>query len=124
MSSAQELADKFSRRAALLEKALEKGLKTIALKVDRAQADNLRGGVNAGDYPVPVRSANLLRNRFFSVVGSRYAIMGNKSAHATSVHAGTGPNLIHGPREFLEDAVESVVPGVEMKKETDKVWAI
>lgn len=106
--SAGKLARTYRQRRARLDAAIRAALRLAAIEVDRGQTDNLRGGSESGDYPVPVRSGDLLQGHFFRVLSGSLAIVGNKSGHAVAVHEGEGSSAPYGRRPFLDDAVESV----------------
>lgn len=120
-SNAASLAAKFRRRIKKINAALYKGLRRAAIKVDNAQVKNLIGGEKPGDYPVPVRSGNLLQGHFFKVVSSRFAVVGNSASYALPVHEGKGSSAVYGKRPFLDDAVESVDVQGEVRSELKKV---
>lgn len=124
ITNAAKIAALFRSRAQNLERALRRAWRKIGIEIDRKQADNLRGGEAPGDYPVPVRTGDLLRERFFDARRADYLIVGNKSAHAVSVHKGLGPNTPYDPREFLTDAINDV-PALEiLRNEIKTAWAI
>lgn len=102
--SPSNLAREFMARRRKLDAARRRGLRKWAAIVDRKQVDNLRGGNQAGDYPVPVRTGNLLGSHFFAVRSSDMAIVGNTASYADDVHDGKGSSAVHGRRPFLEDA--------------------
>lgn len=105
-TNALKLAQTFRRRIRALDAGLRKGLRNAAIQVDNAQVDLLRGGVNPGDYPIPVRSGNLLQGHFFDVKSDYLAVVGNTARYALPVHEGLGGHAVHGRRPFLDDAVE------------------
>lgn len=112
-----QLAREFMRRRAQLDAALKRGLRNAAIAVDREQVANLRGGVQPGDYPVPVRTGNLLGSHFFNVARSNLAVVGNTADYAYAVHDGHGANSVHGKRPFLTDALAAVdVTGLVQKQ--------
>ncbi len=125
MSTAGALANKFYRRARSVEAALKQGLRNAVVKIDNAQIDNLKSGASPGDYPIPVRTGNLLQGHFFKTIGNLSALVGNTTSYAINVHEGTGANQVHGRRPFLDDAVESVdVTGEVRQQLQKKVFAL
>lgn len=117
-----QLIRKYQQRIAVLKKALKRGLTKAAAKVDRAQVDNLRGGVEPGDYPVPVRTGDLLGSHFFTVPDYTHAIVGNSSGHAIAIHEGKRSSAPYGRRPFLEDAVEEVDVAETLAIEIRRAW--
>jgi hypothetical protein len=107
-SNADDLARRFGRRIGKLEQAIGRGLRKWAASVDNAQVNNLRGGSAPGDYPVPVRSGNLLQGHYFVVRSHYLALVGNSASYALPIHEGRGSSHVYGRRPFLEDAVASV----------------
>jgi len=90
---------------------LRAGLKRLAISVDKEQTDLLRGGELAGDYPIPVRTGNLLQGHYWALNPNPSALVGevgNTAAYAIAVHDGGGNNSAHGERPFLSDAVAAV----------------
>lgn len=100
-TNALALADRYRKRRQRLNRALGRGLKRAAAAVDRAQVENLSGPKSAepGSYPVPIRTATLVRGHFFQVNSYRLAFVGNTTEYAAAVHQG---------RPFLDDAIERV----------------
>lgn len=116
-TNAGKLASRFRRRIGKLDAAIKRGLRNAAIKVDNAQVDLLSGGSEPGDYPIPVRSGNLLQGHFFKVVSDYLALVGNTASYALSVHDGEGSSSEYGPRPFLDDAVERVDVAQDVRKE-------
>lgn len=87
-TNAGELAARYDKRLSRLDAALKRGITRVAVAVDNAQVENLRGGTNAGDYPIPVRTGTLLGAHFFRVTGIRQAVVGNTASYAGAVHRG------------------------------------
>jgi hypothetical protein len=119
-TNAADIAKRFNRRIAKLEAAIKNGLRKWAITVDNAQVANLSGGSATGDYPLPVRTGNLLQGHFFKVQRHYVALVGNKTSYALPVHEGRGSNIVHGRRPFLEDAAQSVDGGDIMRTEMRK----
>ena len=117
----EQLARDFKKRANGLSKAISTGLRNAAIKVDNEQVNNLRGGSAPGDYPIPVRSGNLLGSHFFKIKNSVTALVGNTASYALAIHDGKGRHEVYGRRPFLDDAVEAVDVQGEVRKETSKV---
>jgi len=115
-TNAKNLSVRYAKRITALNSAIASGLRALAIKVDAEQVENLSGDGDRGSYPVPVRSGTLRRGTFFNVVNRQFAIVGNKTIYAASIHDG---------RPFLDNAVDNVKPveiiGDHLKKE---VWAI
>ncbi len=118
-----KLAREFMARRRKLDAALFRGLRNWAIAVDRAQVDNLRGGNQPGDYPVPVRTGNLLGSHFFAVPAKRRAVVGNTASYAVPIHEGQGGNAVHGRRPFLEDAAKATDGAAIVQKPLRKVFA-
>ena len=130
-STSKILAKAYRSRAARLSKELTKGLRAGAVAIDRAQVENLSGGENPGDYPIPVRTGNLRSSHFFAQRGDRLFVIGNTAAYARAVHEGLDSsdglgrgNYVHGRRPFLDDAADSVDVLAIAQKRTRKALAI
>ncbi len=108
-TNAGEIARRYKRRADELPRSIRKRLREAAKAVNREALNRLHGGEAPGDYPVPVRSGNLLQGQDFGVT-SQYAVVFNTSGHAVHIHEGQGSSKPHGRRPFLDDAVETVNP--------------
>jgi len=108
VSNAGKLARIYAKRAAGLSHALRTGLRNAAIAVDNKQVSLLSGGDGAGDYPIPVRTGNLMGGHFFAVRSSSLAVVGNTTSYAEAIHEGKGSSKVYGRRAFLDDAVEAV----------------
>lgn len=118
-----KLAREFMARRRKLDAAMRRGLRDWAATVDRKQVDNLRSGVEPGDYPVPVRTGNLLGGHFFSVKSSHLAIVGNSTSYALAVHEGQGSNSVYGRRPSLEDAANDTDGVAIVQQRVQRVFA-
>lgn len=100
---------------------LQRGLSKIARGVHREAFDFLSGAMDdTGGYPVPVRTGHLRRNLDWldpgetkTADGETYAagpleaVVYDSAIYADVIHAGHGSSANHGPREFLDDALET-----------------
>ncbi|MBD3609377.1 MAG: hypothetical protein HUJ30_02405 [Gammaproteobacteria bacterium] len=113
-SNAVQVAKRVGRIAKRWDLAALRGLRRIATKVDEKQVENLSGSNSAepGSYPVPNRTGNLMRGRFFKVPSPSLAFVGNTTVYAP---------VIHREREFLQDASDDVDATAEMQHEIRKV---
>lgn len=118
-----KLAAAFMARRRKLDAAMKRGLRNWAAEVDRKQVDNLRSGNRPGDYPVPVRTGNLLGGHFFRVESSRMAIVGDTAAYAKAIHDGEGSSAVYGPRPYLEDAANDTDGPAILQTEVRRVFA-
>ena len=117
-SNASKIKRNFASRKARFIAGLKKALTVLAVKVDNEQVKNLSGDLNdgAGAYPIPVRTGNLRRGHFFNVSPQLFAIVGNTTSYAKTIHE---------TRPFLDDAVDSVDAVKLVSENLNKtVWAI
>lgn len=105
--------------------ALQRAMRRIGAKVERAMNQRLSGGGEPGAYPVPRRSGHLARSGGSQVQRRSVAIF-NSAVYAGAVHNGFraygNPDApYYGPRPFLEDAAKTVNPMDEIMTELSAV---
>lgn len=97
--------------------ALQRAMRRIGAKVERAMTKRLSGGGAPGAYPVPRRTGHLARSGG-SRVSRRSVEVFNSAAYAGSVHNGFrafgNPNApFYDARPFLEDAATKDVDAMD-----------
>lgn len=122
VTNAAHLAIAWRRRRERLDAAVTRGIRRAAVAVDRAQVRRLQGSGQdeVGAYPVPVREGHLMQSHFFDILGSRLAVVGNRSIYAHAIHEGRGSSAPYGRRPFLDDAVKDADPTAIMALEVRK----
>lgn len=122
VSNALAIARRIEAKVRALEHAVTRGLRRLAITVEREQIKRLSGsnGAASGAYPVPNRTGHLTRESFFDVRDERFALVGNRATYALTVHEGEGSSRKFGRRPFLEDAVLAADSGEIMAAEIRK----
>lgn len=114
-STAGDLARQYQRYAQRWDAAVAKGLRDIAISVEREAVKNATGGKNdaPGSYPIPTPTGNLRRS-----IGSRFganeSMVIATAEYASAIHKGFTPygnpnaRKSYIGRPFLTDAVEAI----------------
>ncbi|MFO0293801.1 MAG: HK97 gp10 family phage protein [Rhodospirillales bacterium] len=114
-STAGDLVRQYQRYAQRWDAAVAKGLRDIAISVEREAVKNTGGPSSAapGEYPVPVRKGNLRRS-----IGSRFganeSMVIATAEYASAIHNGFTPygnpnaRKSYIGRPFLTDAVKAI----------------
>jgi hypothetical protein len=113
--TAGQLAKQFQGYAQRWAAAVAKGLRDIAITVERGATKNTSGSGNAapGSYPVPIRTGTLRRS-IQSRFGARDAMVVAAAQYASAIHNGFTPygnpnaRLSYIGRPFLQDAVDAI----------------
>jgi hypothetical protein len=116
-STAATLARQFQGYARAWDAAVAKGLRDIAITVERGATERTSGPGSAppGDYPVPIRRGKL-RGSIQSRFGARESMVIATAEYASAIHNGFTPygnpnaRKSYIGRPFLQDAVAAVDP--------------
>jgi hypothetical protein len=115
--TASALAKQFQRYAQRWDAAVAKGLRDIAITVERGAVKNTGGPGSAapGSYPVPVRTGGAgLRGSIQSRFSARDSMVIATAEYASAIHNGFTPygnpnaRLSYIGRPFLQDAVDAI----------------
>lgn len=118
-STAGALARQFQAYARAWDAAVAKGLRDIAITVERGAVKNTGGPGTAepGSYPVPVRTGGAgLRGSIQSRFGARESMVIATAEYASAIHNGFTPygnpnaRKSYIGRPFLQDAVDAIDP--------------
>lgn len=116
-STAGALARQFQAYARAWDAAVAKGLRDVAITVERGAVKNASGPRSAapGEYPVPIRSGRL-RGSIQSRFGARESMVIATMEYASAIHNGFTPygnpnaKKSYIGRPFLQDAVDAIDP--------------
>ncbi len=119
--------------------AIQRGLSRSAKGIYRRAYDFLSGAgakasdVNAGGYPVPVRTGHLRRmldwlepgetkssEGITFTTGPTEAMIFNSAIYARAIHEGRGSSKKYGPRRFIIDTFEKFNQGSRVEKTIDE----
>lgn len=116
-STAGALARQFQAYARAWDAAVAKGLRDVAITVERGAVKNATGGKNdaPGSYPIPTPTGTLRRS-IGSRFGARESMVIATAEYASAIHNGFTPygnpnaRKSYIGRPFLQDAVDAIDP--------------
>lgn len=119
-----------------LDKTAASGVNEAVQSVNAVARKNLAGAKRAAPwtYPVPRRSRNLFINQKAQTTTAASPFAGyvfNLAPYAAAIHsgyvsrwAGRGKHVMafHAPREFIDDAVNTVNPLMVIQRKIEQEW--